>query len=221
MSVSSRIKALLVAAAVLAVATAAPAQPLREITVGLASPSLAVAGGRIAKEMGLFEKHGLDAKFVIMDSSATAIAALIAGSYNFTIAGLPELVVAQSRGQKVVAVATTYGGFATSLVLSKSVADKLGVSSTAPVGERLKALDGLVLASPSPTAIGTVTFRNAAQAAGGNFRLSYMAQPAMAAALETGAIHGYASSAPFWAYPVVKGSGILWISGPKGICRAS
>ena len=43
-----------------------------------------------------------------------------------------------------------------------------------------------------------------------------MAQPAMTAALESGAIQGYIAGAPFWAVPVVRGSGVLWISGPKG-----
>jgi ABC-type nitrate/sulfonate/bicarbonate transport system substrate-binding protein len=43
-----------------------------------------------------------------------------------------------------------------------------------------------------------------------------MGQPAMAAALESGAIQGYSAAAPFWAIPVTKGTGVLWISGPRG-----
>jgi ABC-type nitrate/sulfonate/bicarbonate transport system substrate-binding protein len=39
--------------------------------------------------------------------------------------------------------------------------------------------------------------------------------PAMPAAMSTGAIQGYVSSAPFWLLPVVDGTGVLWISGPK------
>ena len=38
----------------------------------------------------------------------------------------------------------------------------------------------------------------------------------MTAALESGAIQGFIAGAPFWAAPIVKGSGVLWISGPKG-----
>lgn len=202
--------------AALALAGPAAAQTFREVTVGLASPSMAVAGGRIAKELGLFEKHGIDVRFTIMESSASAVAGMIAGSFKFTIAGFPELLVAQTRGQKVVAVTTTYGGFATSMVLSKATVDKLGISPDAPIRDRLKALDGLVLATPSATAIGSVTYKNAALAAGGTMRMTYMTQPAMPAALETGAIQGYFSSAPFWATPIVKGQGVLWINGPRG-----
>jgi ABC-type nitrate/sulfonate/bicarbonate transport system substrate-binding protein len=43
-----------------------------------------------------------------------------------------------------------------------------------------------------------------------------MAQPAMPAALETGAVQGYQSAAPYWAIPIIKGNAVLWISGPKG-----
>jgi ABC-type nitrate/sulfonate/bicarbonate transport system substrate-binding protein len=192
------------------------AQQLRDIVIGLASPSFAVASGRIAQELGLFQKRGLNARFVIMDSSSAAIQALISGSFKVTIAGFPELVVAQARGQKVVAIGTTYGGFATSLVLSKSVVDKLGVSPSASVSQRLKAVNGLVIATTSATAIGSVAFKNAVQAAGANMRFTYIAQPAMPAALEAGAVDGFLSSAPFWALPVAKGKGVLWINGPKG-----
>jgi ABC-type nitrate/sulfonate/bicarbonate transport system substrate-binding protein len=196
---------------------AALAQPAREaVTIGLASSSLAVASGRIAKELGLFEKHGLDARFVIMDNSSAAIAGLLSGSFPATISGVPELVIAQSRGQNVVAIATTYGGFATSLVLSSTAVDKLGVQSTAPVKERLKALDGLRIATASATAIGSITFKNAVRAAGATVRLVTLTQPAMPAALESGAVDGFLSSAPFWAVPVAKGKGVLWISGPQG-----
>ena len=43
-----------------------------------------------------------------------------------------------------------------------------------------------------------------------------MAQPAMPAALESGAVQGFFTSAPFWAKPVLRGLGVVWISGPKG-----
>jgi hypothetical protein len=42
-----------------------------------------------------------------------------------------------------------------------------------------------------------------------------MAQPAMAAALETGAIQGMISGSPFWAGPTVRGVATLWMSGPR------
>ena len=202
--------------ALFALSVPAHAQQTRDITIGLASASFATATLRIAHELRMLDKHGMNRKFVITDSSGTALTGVLSKSFDLGVIGLPELVIAQARGQKVVAVAVTYSGFATSMVLSKAASDKIGVGPTAPFKQRMKALDGLLIATPSATAGGTVAFKAATAAEGANVRLTYIAQPAMQAALETGAIDGYLSSAPFWAYPVVKGGGHVWISGPKG-----
>jgi ABC-type nitrate/sulfonate/bicarbonate transport system substrate-binding protein len=187
-----------------------------EISIGLASTSFANAAPRVAKELGLFDKRGLDAKFIVMDNANAATTALISKSTDFALSGAAELIAANARGQPVVAVANTYGGFSGTLVLAKSVAEKLGVSPTAPVAARLKALDGLVLASPSATGAYTLTIRSAAAAAGANVRLVYMALPAMVAAMDSGAVQGFMGGAPFWSTPVLKGTGVVWLSGPKG-----
>ena len=216
MVIISRVTGWMVACAVLASANVAFGQSMRQVTIANSSPGIGAAAGRIAKDMGLFARHNIDPAFTVMENSSAAIAALISGSVNLAVAGTPELIVASDRGQQLVALATTYNGFSGSVVLAKSVADKLGVSPTAPVAARIKALDGLVIASPGPTTIGQVIMNNAARAVGANLRATYMAQPAMPAALETGAIQGFQASAPAWVLPVVKGTGVLWISGPKG-----
>jgi ABC-type nitrate/sulfonate/bicarbonate transport system substrate-binding protein len=217
MGAISRAAGWLVGCAAVMLVNAASGQPAqRSITIANSSPSIGAAAGRIAKEMGLFDRYNIDPKFVVMDNSSTAIAGLISGSVNLAVAGTSELIVAHDRGQKLVAIAATYGGSPSSLVLEKSVADKLGVSPTAPVAQRVKALDGLLIALPAPTSIGSIVLRGAAQAVGSNIRYTYMAQPAMPAALESGAVQGYQASAPAWVLPIIKGNAVLWISGPKG-----
>lgn len=206
----------LMAAAAVALSVPVSAQQLRELTIGLPSRSLVAAPPRVAKEMGLFEKYGLNPKFVVLDSANAATGALISKSVDVAISGLVEVVAAQARGQKVVVIANSYTGLSGSLVLSKVVADKLGVSPSAPVAQRLKALDGLLIASTSATSSFTIAYRGSAQAAGANVRFTYMALPAMGAALESGAIQGFVATAPYWTAPVLKGSGVLWISAPKG-----
>jgi ABC-type nitrate/sulfonate/bicarbonate transport system substrate-binding protein len=204
------------ATAIVATVGTAFGQGLREVSVGLASTSFATATPRIAKELGLFEKRGIEPKFVVLDSANAATAALIAKSVDTAVSGPGEIVAAQARGQKVLGIANTYVGFSGTVVLAKAAAGKLGISPTAPIAARLKALDGLIIASPSATGAYTVAVKGAATAAGANVRFTYMGQPAMLAALESGAIQGFVGGAPFWAAPVLKGSGVLWISGPKG-----
>ena len=81
---------------------------------------------------------------------------------------------------------------------------------------RLKAIDGMLIGTPEPTAGSTLGFRNAMATVGAQMRFTYMAQQTMAAALESGAIQGYLASAPFWAGPILNGKGVVWISGPGG-----
>jgi ABC-type nitrate/sulfonate/bicarbonate transport system substrate-binding protein len=200
----------------LALAGGAQAQSLRDVSIGLSSASLGTAGLRLAKELGIFAKHGLNPRFVILDSASATMTALISKSLDIAIAGPSELVAAQGHGQKVVAIGTTYGGFGPSLVLAKATAEKLGISPTAPASERFKALNGLVIGTTSATSVATVALAGTAKAYGANVRFAYLAQPALPVALESGAIQGYISSAPFWAYPVIRGAGVLWASGPKG-----
>jgi ABC-type nitrate/sulfonate/bicarbonate transport system substrate-binding protein len=215
MSILSISRAWVVIMALSGLACASLGQQKRQVAIGLSSPSLPAAGARIAKEMGLFDKYGIDARITPMDNGSVATMGLIAGSLDFTTTAPTDVVAAQARGQKLVAVTSVYGGFAGVLILSKAVADKLGVAPTAPVMQRLKALDGLSIATPSPTSTYTFAYKSAAEAAGAKIRFTYMDQPSMIAALETGAIQGFIAGSPIYARPLLSGSGVMWISGPK------
>jgi ABC-type nitrate/sulfonate/bicarbonate transport system substrate-binding protein len=126
------------------------------------------------------------------------------------------VLIARARGQDVVIIANLYAGFAGSVVLGKAAAAKLGVAPDAPVSARLKALDGLLLAMPSATSALLAPVREAAAQQGVKARFTFMAQTAMPAALETGAVAGIVASYPFAGAPLLRGTGVLWISGPAG-----
>jgi hypothetical protein len=132
----------LLALAMLALAAPARAAEPVAFPIGLGSASFATAAARIAGELGLFLKHGLAARFIVMDSASAATTALIASSVSGAVSGPGELVVAQARGQKVVLVANTYAGLSGSLVLSKAVAERLsheaGSMKLFRVAERLE-----------------------------------------------------------------------------------
>jgi ABC-type nitrate/sulfonate/bicarbonate transport system substrate-binding protein len=213
----SRLRGTLVAALVgLVLTTAAVAQEPRQISYALPSKSLVAAPPRIADELGLFAKHGLRPKFTYIDSTAQTAAALLAGSVDFAVTQTAEVIAAEARGQHLILVSKHYNGLAGSLVLSKAVVDKLGVSPDAPVAERLKALNKVLLASVSKISSFTISYKTAANSVGAEPRFTYMAVNAMGAALESGAVEGIIVTAPFWAYPVLNGSGVLWLSPPKG-----
>jgi ABC-type nitrate/sulfonate/bicarbonate transport system substrate-binding protein len=216
MSIRLTRRGCIVSATVMVIARGASAGQMRKITIGIASTSLSGGVARIANQMGLFEKHGFDAKIIAMDNGSVATMALISGSLDFTTGGGTEVVIAQAHGQNIVSITPVYGRFGAVVVLSKAVAEKLGVSSDAPLPERLKALDGLVIATPAVTATSTLALKPTAESVGAKVRFTYMNFPAMTAALKTGAIQGFIASSPYYAEPVRNGSGVLWISGPKG-----
>ena len=216
MRLFSTMKACLFAGVLLAQVGAAEAEDLQTVRIGLSSPSLPAASARIAKELGLYEKHGLKAEITPMDSGSVATMGLLAGSLDFTTSGPSDVVVSRARGQDIVAIAALYHGFSAVLVLSNDLVAKTGVSADAPIAARLKALKGALIASPSATSSYTFAVKSATEAVGAPVSFTYMAQPAMVAALETGAIQGYVASSPFYATPVLHGKAVVWINGPKG-----
>ena len=209
-------RAVLVGTAALGLGRLASAQGLREITIGLASRSLSSTVSQTASEMGLFAKHGLKPKFITLDSANGSTVALIAKSIDFAQAGSADAIAAQSRGQKIVIVANDVSGLVASLVLSKKTVERLGISPSAPLNDRLKALDGLLIASTSATSSFVIAYGQAAKSQGAKIRFTYMSLANMGAALETGAIDGFTGTAPYWAFPIQKGNGVLWINGPNG-----
>jgi ABC-type nitrate/sulfonate/bicarbonate transport system substrate-binding protein len=188
-----------------------------EFVFGLPSTSLGAAMPRLTEELGLYAKHGLKVRLPVLETAAVAANALVSGSVKAIQAGPAELIAAQDKGQRIVAIGTAYAGLAQSLVLSKAAAAKSGVAPDAPLAARMKALEGLTIATTSATASATAALRLTAQRLGGvAVRFTYLAQPNFAPALERGAIDGYIGSAPFSTFGVVRGLGVLWMNGPAG-----
>ncbi len=185
------------------------------VTIAVSSTSLAYGGLQIAEKAGLFEKNGIGPKIIVMDSGNAAMTAVLGGSADFSSAGPGEVLAARVRGQKMVIVANVYRGLSGSLVLAKSAADKLG-GADAAIEQKLKALNGLTIATPSATSAYTHPYKSAAEALRAQPHFVYMAQPAMVTALQAGAIQGLIAGAPFSTAAVASGAGVLWISGPKG-----
>jgi ABC-type nitrate/sulfonate/bicarbonate transport system substrate-binding protein len=179
--------------------------------VSLASSSL-----RIADQMGLFEKHGLRPRFIRLDSASLTTTALAAGSVDFAVGGVTDLVAARLGGQQLITSANLYKGYANFLVLSNSVINRLAVSKDAPAADRIKALDGLLIAGTSATSVGTLGVKATSLAAGAHVRFTYMTQENMPTSLDSGVIQGYIAATPAWEIPVLRGTATLWLSGLAG-----
>jgi hypothetical protein len=73
-----------------------------------------------------------------MDSGSVATAGLMSSWVDFATTGPTDVVFAQGRGQRLVALTNGYRGLAATLVISKAIAEKAKVAPNAPIAERPK-----------------------------------------------------------------------------------
>jgi NitT/TauT family transport system substrate-binding protein len=94
-----RITAILGAAAfALALATPGSAQAVREITIGLTSPTAAEWPTYVADELGFFKRYKLDPKFIVVGSVAATAQQMVAGSLDLGEISSTQIVEAVQNG---------------------------------------------------------------------------------------------------------------------------
>jgi ABC-type nitrate/sulfonate/bicarbonate transport system substrate-binding protein len=95
---------LLVAAWMLFICRAIPphdraaAQERKKIVVAYVAASEQMIVPTVAQEAGVFRKHGLDAQVVLVSGSPRNVQSLIAGNFDYTMAGVTPLVRARLSG---------------------------------------------------------------------------------------------------------------------------
>jgi NitT/TauT family transport system substrate-binding protein len=75
-----------------------------KITFGYSAVSPTMAGVWMAKEVGAFEKYGLDAQLIYIASGAVVIQALVGGSLQTALGASNAVVAASLKGAPIVAV---------------------------------------------------------------------------------------------------------------------
>jgi ABC-type nitrate/sulfonate/bicarbonate transport system substrate-binding protein len=83
----------------------AAAAELRKITFGYSSIGPMMHGLWMAKEIGAFEKHGLEAQLVFIASGPVVIQALLGGDLNAGLAATSAVIAAAAKSAPIVAVA--------------------------------------------------------------------------------------------------------------------
>lgn len=84
-----------------------PSEPAKErITIAYASISPSMAGIWMAKEVGAFERNGLNVDLVFISSGSTAIQALVGGSVHAALGASNAVLAAILKGAPIIAVAS-------------------------------------------------------------------------------------------------------------------
>src|SRR5437870_1416279 len=95
---------------------AAESPPLRKLRVAITSLSGSMAVPWLAREAGIFKKHGLEVEVIATPSGVEGMSALIAGEVQFLQIAGGTTVSAALGGADVMIVATTIGTFVQNLV---------------------------------------------------------------------------------------------------------
>jgi ABC-type nitrate/sulfonate/bicarbonate transport system substrate-binding protein len=83
------------------------AAELQKLTVAFVAPSEIMAIPWIARETGIYRKHGFDADVVMITGTPLLVQALIAGSFEYAIVGASALLRARIGGADPVILAAT------------------------------------------------------------------------------------------------------------------
>jgi len=192
--------------------TTVPSFETTPLTFSLSSRSLSNQMAFTADEGGFFECYGIDAELVVSESSAIAMAALLSGDVQFMLGSRSEGVLTRAAGQEVRYLLKHSSGFATGVTVSSNVLEGLDSDvDDMSLEERVQALEGLTIASPSEGSILTLALRKLLDEHGVTVEFVFIDGPTMGAALAQGNIDGYMFPSPFQETTAANGEGGLLI----------
>jgi ABC-type nitrate/sulfonate/bicarbonate transport system substrate-binding protein len=192
------------------------AKSLGTVTLAMGSKSANMSLGFIAAEDGLFKQNGLNVKLVYAGTGALATAALVSGSAQFAMGGGQGFFTAQASGQHLYMLAKGGSGLGTQLVLTPAAAKKTGLTSSSTTAEKVKALNGLTIASASASSSWTAQANKAAATQGAKIKWTYIAETALAAAMKRGNIDGLVAAPPWTTQVLFNKTADMWLNGPAG-----
>ncbi len=128
-----------------AAASAAPGASTtgQTYTVTMAQPAATIAGGPlyIAITNGYFAKHGIDFKFVTLNTATTVAQALVSGSVQIATGGAFDIVQEDQKGAGY-QVIETFGSPTLQLCVSNAYAKAHNITPSSPLDTILTALKG-------------------------------------------------------------------------------
>jgi len=205
--------------ALLIAAPAASAQQgLHEATLAVPAFSLSFALHYLADDLGLWAKHGLAMKSVLIAGVGSANA-VISGSADAGDASPTTLTRAVAHGQKLLAIGAMQDRLFVAAVLRKDLAEAAGFDPKAPLEQRARALKGRTMAVDSINSIIHAYVLLVAHRGGldpDDIRIAPMQPNAMLAAFEAKQIDGFAMSFPWPLEPVLAGEAVTIASGLDG-----
>lgn len=204
--------------AALIVASVPARAQLQDVTMAVPSEGLAYSMSYIADAQGLWEKHGLRLKTVLI-AGIGATNAVISGSVDVAHASGATLMRAAARGQRLLAIVGVLDRASVEIVLRKSVADAVGFDPKAPLAKRALALRGRTISIDAINSIDQAYLNLIAKRGGYDpdaIPIAVMKADNALAAFATNQIDGMAMSPPWPQRLTLDGQAVVVASGPDG-----
>ena len=199
-------------------ATAAARAQLQDVTMALPSEGLAYSMSYIADAQGLWEKHGLRMKTVVI-TGIGATNAVISGSVDVAHASGLSLLRAAAHGQRLFGIVAVLNRASVEIVLRKSIADAAGFDARAPLEKRALVLRGRTISIDAINSIDQAYLNLIAKRAGydpQSIPLAVMKAENAFAAFSTNQIDGMAMSPPWPQALTLDARAVVVASGPEG-----
>lgn len=173
---------------------------LKPITIAIGGYTFAYLPLLVATAAGFMKAEGLEVSLVDTGSGTNSMAAMLGGSAEVTGLVMSDVILAVAKGQKINAFAPLMSQYASDAVISTKAAEKIGLTKTMPLQERMARLKGLTLAI-SGRGSGTDKIWRYLLSLGGldadkDVTLTVVKLDQMYTALRAGQIDGFNTTAP-------------------------
>lgn len=177
----------------------------------------------LAEDKGYYKQEGLDVERVLLLGGPAALSGLLSGAGDALISTPGETLSAAAKGQKLNVIMGHTNNMPSTFVVSKSFADKLGITASSPLAERKAALGKIAGARFGITAPGSQTdafTRMALKQAGGKAGDARIVPLQTAsnclAALGNGDIDGYVGVPPAGEQAVAQSGAVVLLTAQTG-----
>jgi NitT/TauT family transport system substrate-binding protein len=139
------------AAALLWSPAASWAQPkLEKLTITSGGDGMHYFPVYVARGGGFFAKEGIEVDWVNVNSGTRQAASIMGGSADMTPMALFHVIKARGEGADLVAISSVFDVYGMTVVLSNEAIQKVGITPTMALDEKVKRLQGLKIGISSP-----------------------------------------------------------------------
>ena len=98
-----------------------PVRAAEPMIVGVAGPAINMVYSFVARDAGLFQKHGLDVRVVVFDAGSILAQAALSGEVKFSVSSGPATIASRTQGADTTIVAACVNILPYSVVAAKGI----------------------------------------------------------------------------------------------------